>query len=197
MPATTGERQIGNTREQIAPNHTARYQFACDMLRHYLPPGKNVLDAACGVGYGSEMISELGHYVTAIDQADESALWQQFFSNERIRFIQTDIFNVDPRMRFDAVVSLETIEHVDEQWVSNLTKMTDLIIGTVPNQDVVPFSKETHKFHLKHYTMQEVLDLFPDDWIVGDFHTQYGKWENFKMVPGSDGMTIGFVARKK
>ena len=167
------------------------------MLRKYRPHVGNVLDAACGVGYGSEMISELGHNVLAIDRADESALWQQFFSNEKIRFIQADIFSVDTRMRVDAAVSLETIEHVEKSWVPTLMRMTDLIIGTVPNQDVVPFNKETHKFHLKHYTIQEVLGLFPDDWIVGDFHTQYGKWENFKMVPGYDGMTIGFVARKK
>ena len=50
------------------PQHLARYQWACEMSA-----GKQVLDAACGTGYGSHMLVTQGKaaQVVGLDVAPE------------------------------------------------------------------------------------------------------------------------------
>ena len=198
VPATTGERLIGNNLEEIAPNHRARYEWAIGLLKKKVPRGGHILDAASGVGYGSKMIAEAGYRVTAVDRADESRKYQKFvFSHENVKFVQGDLFDI--RGNYDAVVSIETIEHVPhEKWLPLISSMSSMLIGTVPNEAVVPFSASKHAFHLRHYTKLELIEIFSDmNWGLSDWATQYAKWENYEMRPGDDGMTLGFMALKK
>lgn len=196
MGATTGERQIGKTLKDIASNHVARYEWAARLLQRELPKGSRVLDAACGCAYGSLILAKAGFKVTSYDRSDEAAAYSHNYGHPFVSFIQGDIFD-SLSASYDAAVSIETIEHIpdDRKWINGLYRCTPIVIGTVPNQDVVPFNKGTHAFHERHYTKAEISDVF-GQWALTDWSTQYGKWEDFEMRPGDDGMTLGFMARR-
>jgi len=196
MGATTGERQIGITLDDIAKNHVARYEWAARLLQRELPKGSRILDAACGCAYGSLILAKAGFKVFSYDRSDEAAEYSKNYKHPFVKFHQGDIFEA-LTSSYDAAVSIETIEHIDRDrdWVNGLYKSTPLVVGTVPNQDVVAFDPKSHQFHERHYTKAEISDLF-GQWALSDWSTQYGKWENFEMRPGEDGMTLGFLAKR-
>jgi|TARA_Y100000310_G_C20704101_1_gene833187 cyclopropane fatty-acyl-phospholipid synthase-like methyltransferase len=198
MPSTTGERQIGTKQKEIAVNHRARYEWAGKLLRLHVPKGGHVLDAACGCAYGSQILAGYGYKVTAYDRSDEAAEWCKFFNHPFVTFIQADVMEaVNHKQHYDAAVSIETIEHIesDADWVRGLYMATPLLVGTVPNQAVVEFNQQKHPFHFRHYTKTEVEHLFRA-WELSEWSTQYGKYENYEMRPGHDGMTLGFLAKR-
>jgi SAM-dependent methyltransferase len=91
-------------------DHLRRYRLA----QRYVV-GRQVLDAACGVGYGSAMLrSASGHPVVAVDYKYEVLLYAHHrYGTPGIHFVQADLDRFDwPDGAFDAVVSLETIEHL-------------------------------------------------------------------------------------
>ncbi len=196
MPSTTGERQIGNTLEEIAPNHIARYEWARDILVRELPKGSRILDAACGCAYGSLLLAQAGFKVTAVDCSSEAAEWSQQFKHPNVTFFQGDV--MDALAFYDGAVSIETIEHIedDKAWINGLLRAAPVLVGTVPNQDVVAFDKSKHPFHFRHYTKLDVERLMVG-WDLSDWSTQYAKYERYEMTPGSDGMTLGFLAKRK
>ena len=55
-----GERQVAPTLDGFREDHLARYHFAAQRLA-----GKKVVDAGCGVGYGSFILAEAGCNVLA------------------------------------------------------------------------------------------------------------------------------------
>jgi protein-L-isoaspartate O-methyltransferase len=197
MPSTSGERLIGNTISDIAPNHVSRYEWAARTLKKLLPDGGKILDAACGCGYGSWILANQGFDVECFDISAEAEMFQQNFTHKNVKFRRDDIMNInDGKRTYDAVVSIETIEHVPSvAWIEHVGRMTSLMMGTVPNQDVVPFNIEKYPWHHRHFTKSEVVDLM-DGWELSDWNTQYAKFENFEMRPGDDGMTLGWIGRK-
>jgi 2-polyprenyl-3-methyl-5-hydroxy-6-metoxy-1,4-benzoquinol methylase len=195
-----GVRQVGKKLKQIAPNHTARYRWAIEELKNLLPVGSRILDAAGGCGYGSYMLAEAGFIVDMVDCSSDAVEWgRTHFAHEGLTFRVDDLpFSSIPDC-YDAVVTLETIEHIEDAqaWIGQIAIMTSIVIGTVPNQVVVPFDKKMHKWHFRHYTVKEVQNLM-EGWNVKSWATQFEKWdeEKAKMRPGQDGMTLGFVAVK-
>jgi|ETNvirnome_2_300_1030623.scaffolds.fasta_scaffold00306_12 SAM-dependent methyltransferase len=198
MASTTGERQIGHKQDDIAINHRARYEWAAKLLRKNIPKFSHVLDAACGCGYGAKILAQHGFAVTAYDKADEAAKYQKQFHHPRVNFIQADVFDaVEFGQTYDAVVSIETIEHIADavNWISRLWLSTPLMVGTVPNELIVPFNPKKHPFHHRHYTRRQVEELFRG-WELSDWATQFGKYQEYEMRPGDDGMTLGFLAKR-
>jgi SAM-dependent methyltransferase len=102
--------------------------------------GGKILDLGAGEGALSERLSDLGFNVTAADK-DQSSFkcTQAIFS--KINFDspgEIDEFVVQHAGEFDAVLGVEVIEHVHDQWnyVRQLIKMAKpggLILITTPN----------------------------------------------------------------
>lgn len=161
-----GERQITTQYDQIRPDHLNRYEFACQHLDN-LNQDSKILDLACGIGYGTLMLSKKTKaLVTGVD-IELAAIThaKQHFSNDHTQFICQDAKLLDIKANSqDAVVSFETIEHVDfdqqllEMFFKVLKPRGQLICST-PNQDVMPFDPEKFEYHLKHYTNDELTGL--------------------------------------
>lgn len=196
MASSNGERQIGKDLTEIADNHISRYKWAVAMLQKYVAPGGHVLDAACGCAYGSKIIAEAGYKVTGYDKSEEAELYARNFAHPNVRFKRGNIFDA-LNDQYDAVVSIETIEHIpeDQEWINALYQVTPIIIATVPNEDVVPFNPKANVHHVKHYTKYQFEALL-SSWTLSDWHTQDGKWEDHTMRPGFNSHTLGVVARR-
>lgn len=180
--------------QDIKPNHLARYHWAIKALRDNIPDDGYVLDAACGVGYGSFMIANSGYRVHAIDRSKEAVHWHfDYFTHNRIRVSMGDILDV-PLDEYDAIISIETIEHVPDAsaWIERMAGASKLIIGTVPNEDVMPFHAANNEYHFRHYTKDQFDAAMPGE---KEWFTQYGKFKDAEMVPGADGMTLGAICR--
>ena len=110
----TGERFVPELQidSEISILHRQRYMATLDLLK-----GKRVLDAACGEGYGSAMISAVAKEVVGIDISEEAIEnATNKYQRENLRFMMssvTDIALDDGSV--DVVISFETIEHITEQ----------------------------------------------------------------------------------
>lgn len=95
------------TRENLAW-HLARYTFAAS----FVEPGARVLDAACGVGYGSRPLAAAGARVFGCDRA-EDALATARRRGEPAQFLGVDLHSLPYRAgAFAGVVCFEALEHI-------------------------------------------------------------------------------------
>jgi SAM-dependent methyltransferase len=108
----TGERVIpGQVNDDLWSEHVARYAFA----RRYAP-GKRVLDAGCGTGYGSAELAQSAAEVTGVDIAPDAIEYARAnYPLPGLRFIESSCAAVPfPADSFDLVIAFEVIEHLPD-----------------------------------------------------------------------------------
>lgn len=110
--AFDGERFTPENVREIWYEHMHRYAFAA---RHV--SGLDVLDAACGEGYGTAILSGSARSVTAIDNSPEAiGHAQQRYTLPNVEFRLADCCALPYEdQKFDCIVSFETIEHLENQ----------------------------------------------------------------------------------
>jgi len=155
----------------------ARYKFIMRLLRK----SDTVLDVGCSRGYGSLFLSQHCKRVLGID-GDAAALKdaRHLGQRENLEFKQENFFSLSASLKYDAVVAVDVIEHLDEktgaQFIGktckHLKKNGLCIIGT-PSIYASPYESEwNRKAHIKMYD-QEELSL-----LLGKF---YGRTLAFSM----------------
>ena len=143
--------------EEIRTEHIHRYQTVAPLM-----DGKKVLDAACGTGYGTYMLAEHAECVVGIDiDADLIHSLQKNNDRSNVSFRQMSIAKLEfEDASFDAVVSFETIEHVDEEnqvaflrEVHRVLKPNGIFVVSTPDVDVLRtiYPGYHNPFHLKEY----------------------------------------------
>ena len=106
----TGERMLPDHYggQLVHAEHLARYRLAAQ-----LAPGRRVLDAACGEGYGTALLAAAGADAVGVD-VDEATVEHA----RRRHGVEAKVADVAALPfddgAFDLVVSFETIEHVQD-----------------------------------------------------------------------------------
>ena len=157
------ERQMGKNLAEIKLDHTLRYMLASQLLG----PDEKVIDAACGCGYGTHMLSRKAKLVWGMDICPETIKFaKEHYPAANAEFHVIDVLKLPTHVQYkcDTVVSFETIEHVqdDRQLLRNFRKIGDRLICSVPNEELVPWSKETHPWHFRHYTLHEIQKILAE-----------------------------------
>jgi len=98
------------TEAGVVALHLRRYEFARPFCE-----GLDVLDAACGVGYGSAYLAASARRVVGVDVDEEAIAYaRRRYSGDNVEFETQDLHELDfAPGSFDAVVSFESVEHLE------------------------------------------------------------------------------------
>jgi len=135
-----------------------------EVLREISWKGKTVLDAGCGTGELAGLIAKRGaKKVVGVDYSkDAISVAQKSWKGSNLEFLQKDINQI--KEKFDVVVSLGTLEHLDEP-LSVLKKLKSLLnpkgslIITCPNWT-----------NPRGYILQTLRILFDAKITLADIH---------------------------
>lgn len=112
------------------------HEFAARHLQEHLAPPADILELGAGTGAMSLRLFDLGYSVTASDILDDN-----FVPRDRVEFIAADLntpFAASIAKRFDAIVCLELIEHLENprhtlRQCRQLLQPGGLLILSTPN----------------------------------------------------------------
>ena len=147
----TGERFTPECVREIWYEHWHRYAFA---LR--FAAGKRVLDAACGEGYGSALLSKRAARVLGLDVSPQAVAHARArYGAANLQFDVADVTALDhlPAGSFDLIVSFETLEHLQAQETmldgfARLLADDGVLLVSTPDKhnysDVPGFANEHH-----------------------------------------------------
>lgn len=161
----SGERVVALKFDDIPPDHMARYEFACQSLSDLKGPLMGA-DIFCGGGYGTHLLAQrLPCFILGIDGSGESILRaSQTYVDLNVMFAQKFFPFALPPGHFDFIVSMESIEHVENgalffNLLVHALKPGGRLIISAPNSSVVDLAKNPYAWHYKHFTVEEILEL--------------------------------------
>lgn len=149
--------------------HVLRYYFASKFIR-----GKNVLDVACGTGYGSYYLAKKCKRIIGGDKSTDALKYaKKFYKKSNLKFVHLDATKMPFKNSiFDVVISFETLEHIKnyKNFISEckrVLKKNGLFICSTPNKKFFsPFGCKLTPFHVKEFYFKELKDViekyFPD-----------------------------------
>ena len=163
MASLTGERQQSKKISGIKLDHIARYSYASKLIKR----GDVVLDALCGVGYGSWLMSFCGpSHIVAFDQNSEAIQYaKKYYPSKVTEYICMDYLEADFEPEtFDKIVCFEAIEHINEperllSMFYPWRKVGRTLILSTPNEEVMPYSSTKFPFHKRHFTKTEIESM--------------------------------------
>lgn len=163
----TGERFTPECVREIWYEHYHRYAFVQRLMKD-----KNVLDAACGEGYGSHILSDCAKKVTGVDiDCDSIKHACNRYKKDNLTYINESCTQLSFKDNsFDVVVSFETLEHLEQQQemlleFKRVLKEDGLLIISTPDKkhysDATAFENE---FHVKELYRSEFKGLLDQHW---------------------------------
>lgn len=154
----TGERFVPTEQGRIRLEHYHRYATVLHVVA-----GKDILDLACGEGYGSYYMAGAARSVVGVDISDEAVEHAtEHYKKLNLSFRQGSAIKLDlPDASFDMVVSFETIEHLAEQSemvaeIRRVLRRDGFLIISSPNRPIYSEeSGEHNEFHVKELDFSE------------------------------------------
>ena len=159
--------------------HVSRYYIASKYLR----PGDKVVDAACGLGYGSHVVRRLTK-ISSVQGIDSSSFAVEycnvnFRDDDSISFVQADLpkyLQSLPDNSVDAVICFETLEHLKQPKlmlaeVHRVLTPGGRFFASVPNDWSDESGEDPNPFHLHVYDkkrfLTELHDYFDIEHLLG------------------------------
>ncbi len=160
--------------------HLARYTLA----RQYLPADGLILDAACGLGYGSALLAHSAPSlrVIGIDSSDYAV---NYATDNFTPWLPNLEFRRGDVCRLDAIAdnsvgliaSFETVEHLKhpEKFlleVKRVLKPDGVFIGSVPNMWVDETGRDPNPWHFHTFDLPKLVALCRQFLAVKEVHRQ-------------------------
>lgn len=153
--------------------HVARYSFALAYVE-----SKDVLDIACGTGYGLAFLKTAARSVTGVDVDPEAA--REALSEcdtQKVRVLLGDGTNLPfTDESFDVVTSFETLEHLHARTaflseLKRILKPQGKLILSTPNANYTkPVNgKPSNPFHIFEYKPDELKAELESHFLIENF----------------------------
>ena len=143
-----------------------RYLYSIKYIKN-----KTVLDSACGLGWGSCLISEYPKEIISID-IDGGALnfARKHWKDKKLNFRNHSILDLDSlHKKFDVILGMEVIEHLTfnqgnkylEQCMRNLNENGVIVLSSYfpETRKQAEISQKKNKYHLHIFTKQEIKNI--------------------------------------
>jgi len=171
--------------------HLAVYEWIAERVA-----GLEVVDMACGEGYGAEVLARRARRVTGVDaNPDAFEHARAKYTRPGVRFVRDLIETyIEPS---DAVVFLQTIEHVKEpeRVLAHFKAMAPVAYVSTPNLlTLAPpgADKSDNPWHLREYRAREFRALCESVYghveMYGLFHARKLKVHELALRAGWDGV---------
>jgi ubiquinone/menaquinone biosynthesis C-methylase UbiE len=146
--------------------HLTRYSIIKNICKN-----KQVLDLACGEGYGSYLIKTWGaDKVLGVDISKDTVIKAKNIFAKKINNLKYEEANACNLEKiadnsFNMIVSFETFEHVEnvESFLKEIKRVSTkngIIIISCPNDYMYyPTEKESNPYHKKKYMFEEFKDI--------------------------------------
>jgi 2-polyprenyl-3-methyl-5-hydroxy-6-metoxy-1,4-benzoquinol methylase len=181
----------------------SRYKFAAKMIGRQ----KRVLELGCSEGIGTPILAEFGSHYTGVDMdASAIATANENWHNDKWRFIEADFLGHDYGM-FDAIVSLDVIEHIHREYeplffgtvARNLGDDGVCLVGTPNVTSAAYASVGSQRGHVNLYDAPRLAaameTVFHNVFVFGlndeIVHTGYAPMTHYLMVMGCNKRTGG------
>jgi 2-polyprenyl-3-methyl-5-hydroxy-6-metoxy-1,4-benzoquinol methylase len=198
-----GEREVANTIYGVSMDHQCRYRWVASKVEE----SDVILDAICGIGYGSYIMGQVGmkkpRAVHSFDICKEAIEYgNEFYRADNVHLEVADYFHLEyPEEMFSKIVHFEALEHIElpdymlrkfHQWM----KPDGILYISCPNEVTNPFSKERYPFHMRHFTPNEMEAMLREaGFRVMEWFSQ-GNERSTTIDAGTDGVTMIAVAKK-
>lgn len=154
----TGERLVVGAKGDFVAEHLHRYAFASQYATSL-----DVVDIACGEGYGSAWLSQTAKSVIGIDCDNATiAHAQKKYRRENLKFAQGHAENIPlPDQSADLAVSFETIEHLENhtamlQELKRILRPGGRLVISTPDRDIYrKISGRLNPFHARELTLEQ------------------------------------------
>lgn len=164
--------------------HRQRYEFFASTC-----VGKRVLDVACGVGYGGEILLSSGARSVVGADIDLGAVGmaRNLFGTNGLLLANTDGQSSAFRDgSFDVVVSFETVEHVPEprllfEEIKRILVPGGVFVCSSPNRDFAGDHPQ-NPYHLSEMSFQDFEDLFSQHFKLERAYSQAHSEEYLRHV---------------
>lgn len=155
--------------ERIVPDETERGIVALHLKRYaFARPacaGKRVLDAGCGVGYGSAFLAEAAAHVTGIDASEGAVAYaRRRYALANVEFRVGDLTALEaPDGSYDVVCMFEVIEHLANRGpalteVARVLRRDGVFFVSTPRADVTT-ETPANPFHHVEYSQSDFTAL--------------------------------------
>jgi 2-polyprenyl-3-methyl-5-hydroxy-6-metoxy-1,4-benzoquinol methylase len=146
--------------------HLVRYKF----VKGFIKPTDEIMDIACGTGYGTRMLSDYCKTIVGIDiNKDTIDYAVENYGGENREYHQGSILEI--KGQYDIIVCYETIEHINKEEgvlaVKNLKECLKpngiLFISTpkkLPTEELSSGRAEFHKFEYTYEDFKVLLSTF-------------------------------------
>src|SRR5579884_498364 len=192
----TGERTLPDV---PAENYWFRRHLAVYEWIAARAAGRRVLEMACGEGYGADLLARHASEVVAVDANPEAFEHARLrYSRPGLRFERGLVETFGKPAGFDAVVFLQTIEHVHDavavlEHFRSLLRPAGVAYVSTPNLlTLAPpgASKSGNPWHLREYRASEFSELcrsaFDEVELLGLFHARKLRVHDLALRAGWD-----------
>lgn len=177
----TGERFVPQIHGNIELEHMHRYLMACELAAK-----KDVLDIACGEGYGSARLARSAYQVYGVDISNEAVVHANAsYAADNLRFLVGSCEAIPlPDQSVDLVVSFETIEHHDKHdemmlEFKRVLRPDGIVIISSPD-------KQVYSIEPNYKNPYHVKELFADEFkVLLSNHFKNTKYFGQKVTYGS------------
>jgi ubiquinone/menaquinone biosynthesis C-methylase UbiE len=172
--APSGERFIPEAMggQLIEAEHQVRYRHAMQLVK-----GKAVLDAGCGVGWGTTLLAGAGAASVVGLDIDASALVDASSRTDDASFVRGDLMKLPfADGRFDVIVCFEAIEHVPDPFAAldelrRVLADDGVLTISSPNPGIYPAGNPFH------------IHEFPPDELQRELLFRFGHATAFQQHP--------------
>jgi ubiquinone/menaquinone biosynthesis C-methylase UbiE len=184
----TGERLETFIYNENTLEHLHRYAIAMQLVK-----GKQVMDIACGEGYGSNLLAQQAAQVTGVDiSGDAVEAAKKKYKRPNLNFLEGSAAKIPAADNsLDVVVSFETIEHHDqhEEMLSEIKRVLRkdglLIISTPDKANYTDKRNFQNEHHVKELYQDEFRQLITKYFSQSRFFFQ--RTDFFSLIVPEDG----------